>query len=108
MQKAKKGIAGVLVCALVGSCLTVNQAEAEVALKGYTISKKAGTYTDKATVKVKAKKGYIVYYTTGTKLSKSKRIKAKKTKSFTFKKTSTLRIYAVKQSKKMTAKKLKK
>lgn len=108
MYKTKKGIAGVLVCALVGSCLTVNQPDAKAAVKGYTISKKAGTYTDKVTVKVKAKKGYTVYYTTGTKLSKSKKIKAKKTKSFTFRKTSTLRIYAVKQSKKMTAKKLKK
>lgn len=61
MYKTKKGIAGVLVCALVGSCLTVNQPDAKAAVKGYTISKKAGTYTDKVTVKVKAKKGYTVY-----------------------------------------------
>lgn len=106
MQREKKMVAGVLVCALVCSSLSVTQADAKAA-KGYTISKKAGTYKGSVKVKVKAKKGFTVYYTTGKKLSKSKKIKAKKSKSFTFKKTTTLRIYAVKASKKMTAKKLK-
>ena len=107
MQRNRKMVAGVLVCALVSSSLLVTQTDAGAATKGYTISKKAGTYQGSVKVKVKAKKGYTVYYTTGKKLSKSKKIKAKKSKSFTFKKTTTLRIYAVKASKKMTAKKLK-
>lgn len=107
MQRNSKMIAGVLACALMCSCLPVYQMDAKTSSKGFTISKKAGTYENAVTVKVKAKKGYTVYYTTGKKLSKGKKIKAKKTKSFTFKKTSTLRIYAVKSSKKMTTKKLK-
>lgn len=107
MRKNRKRIAGILICVLLCSCLTINQAGAKVAAKGYTISKKAGTYVKSVTVKVKAKKGYTVYYTTGKKLSSKKKIKGTKTKSFTFKKTTSLKIYAVKSSKKMTKKKLK-
>lgn len=107
MQKAKKWIAGVLTLAMVGSSLvTAPEMQAKKKTKGFTISKVAGTYTGKVTVKVKAKKGYTVYYTTGKKLSTGKKIKSQKTKTFTFKKTKTLRIYAVK--KKLSAKKLKK
>lgn len=107
MEKAKKCIAGILSFAMLGSCLMTGlPVEAKKKSSGFTISKKAGTYTKKVSVKVKAKKGYTVYYTTGKKLSVSKKIKSKKRKTFTFKKTKTLRIYATK--KQMTKKKLKK
>ncbi|SDB32766.1 carbohydrate-binding domain-containing protein [Eubacterium oxidoreducens] len=74
----------------------------------YTISKKAGTYKDKVTIKIKAKKGYKIYYTTGSKkLTTKKVIKSGKTKKLTFTKTTKLKIYAVKSSKKVTNRKLK-
>lgn len=107
MQKNRKRIAGILICALLFSCLPMNRVDAKATLKGYTISKTSGTYVNRVTVKVKAKKGYTVYYTTGKKLSKNKKIKEKKTKTFTITKTTSLKIYAVKKTKKMTAKKLK-
>ncbi len=74
---------------------------------GYKISKKSGTYTDKVKVKVKAKKGYTVYYTTGKKLSVGKKIKSNKTRKFTFKKSKTLKLYVTKKNN-ITAGKLKK
>ena len=74
----------------------------------YTISKKPGTYENSVKLKLKVKKGYTVYYTTGSRLYISKKVKSASSKTFTFKKTSTLKIYAVKSSKKMTASKLKK
>lgn len=107
MRKSKKVVAGMLVCALVGSCMPVSVSGAKVSKKGYTLSKKAGTYEGTVKVKLTAKKGYNVYYSTGKSLSTGKKVKAKKSKTFTFKKTSTLRVYAVKSSKKMTKKKLK-
>lgn len=76
--------------------------------QGYTISKKAGTYTDSVTVKVKAKKGYTVYYANGGKLKSSKKIKAKKSRTFTIKKTTTLKLYTVKGNKKIRSSKLRK
>lgn len=76
--------------------------------KGYTISKKSGTYTDSVSVKVKAKKGYTIYYTTGKKFKKSKKIAAKKSKTFTIKKDTLLRLYPVKATKKMSTSKLNK
>ena len=75
---------------------------------GFKISKSAGTYEKKVTVKVKAKKNYKVYYATGKKFKKSKVIKAGKSKKFTFKKTTTLKLLSVKKSKKVTTKKLNK
>ena len=75
---------------------------------GFKISKNAGTYAKKVKVKVKAKKNYKVYFTTGKKFKKSKVIKAGKSKKFTFKKTTTLKLLSVKKSKKVSTKKLNK
>lgn len=81
MQKTKKWIAGVLTLAMVGSSLvTAPEAQAKKKTKGFTISKVAGTYNGKVTVKVKAKKGYMVYYTTGKKLSTGKKSNPKRRK----------------------------
>lgn len=63
---------------------------------GYTISKKAGTYTGSVKTKVTAKKGYTVYYTTSNKFAKANAIKAKSSKTFTFTSTKTLKLYPVK------------
>lgn len=105
MKQVKKLIVTALVIALV---CPAPSADAAKKTTGYSISKKSGTYESAVTTKVKVKKGYKVYYTTGKKLSIKKVIKAKKSKSFTFTSTKTLRLYAVKSSKKMTAKKLRK
>lgn len=82
-KAGRKILAGVLSGSMIFYCssyTTVLSAKsAAVVKKGYTISKKAGKYTKSVTVKVKAKKGYTVYYTTGKNLSVKKKIKAKKT-----------------------------
>ena len=70
--------------------------------------KKTGKYNNSVKLKLKAKKGYTVCYSTGKKLSLSKKVTSSKSKTFTFKKTTTLKVYAVKKSKKLTAAKLKK
>ena len=80
--------------------------ETEAATKGYTISLSAGSYTGTQTVKITAKKGYKVYYTTGSDLSVKKVIKSGKSKTLTLSKTTTLKVYAVKTSTTVTAKKL--
>ncbi|MCR5798230.1 MAG: carbohydrate-binding domain-containing protein [Eubacterium sp.] len=105
----KKIIAGMVVAALVTSVVPSNHGQASAAVKGkgYSISKKAGTYRGTIKVKLKAKKGYKVYYSTSSKLKVKKVLKSKKSKTFTIKKTSTLKILAVKSSKKVTKKYLK-
>ena len=105
MKHVKKLIVAVLTLALV---CPAPSADAAKKTTGFTVSKKSGTYDSIVTTKVKVKKGYKVYYTTGKKLSTKKVIKAKKSKSFTFTSTKILRLYAVKSSKKMTAKTLRK
>lgn len=74
---------------------------------GYTISKKAGTYSGEVTTTVKVKKGYTVYYTTSEQFTGKNKIKAKSSKTFVFTTTETLKLYPVK-GKKMTTAKLKK
>lgn len=105
MKQVKKLIVAALVLALICPAPAANAAKKAA---GFTVSKKSGTYSSTVTTKVKVKKGYKVYYTTGKKLSSKKVIKAKKSKSFTFTSSKTLRLYAVKSSKKITAKKLRK
>ncbi len=101
--------AGALALSLArGADISTQAATTKVVTKKYTISKKAGTYNKSVNVKVKAKKGYKVYYAKqNAALSKKNVIKSKKVKSFTFKKTTKLKIFAVKSSKKVTAKYLK-
>ncbi|MCM1156721.1 MAG: hypothetical protein NC392_15305, partial [Roseburia sp.] len=77
-------------------------------MAGYSVSKKAGTYSSAIKVKIKAKKGYKVYYTTSGKFQAKKVISSGKTKTISMKKTTTLFVYAVKKSVKVNAKKLKK
>ncbi len=76
--------------------------------KGYTISKKTGTYSGKTKIKIKAKKGYTVYYTTGNKFTKAKKIASKKSKTITISKNTTLKLYVKKNSKKISVKKMNK
>lgn len=79
----------------------------KIKTKKYTISKQAGTYSSQIKVKIKAKKGYKVYYSLNSKFKTKKVIKSKKKKTITISSTKTLQIYAVKSSKKVTNKKLK-
>ncbi len=75
----------------------------------YTVSESAGTVEAGTVVKVKAAKGFKVFYTTGSKFTSLKKvIKSGKTKKFTIKKTTTIKLFAVKSSKKITKKVLKK
>lgn len=48
----------------------------KVSTKWYTISKKPGTYEQKVTLKVTAKKGFQVYYTTNGKFRLKKKLNA--------------------------------
>ena len=100
-----------LICAFAAAVITVfsvcctDTYAADVSNKMYTISKGAGTYNAPVTVKVKAKKGYKVYYCAGgKKFSVKKVINSGKSKKITISSTTTLRLYAVKKSKTMTNK----
>lgn len=76
--------------------------------KRYTISKTSGTYGTAINVSVKARKGYKIYYSTSGKWNKGKVIGSGRKKIFHIKKTSTLSMYVVKKSEKITTSKLKK
>lgn len=80
--------------------------EQKVVTKRYLISKKAGNYQKAVQVTVKAKKGYKVYYTTSGTFQMGKVIKSGKSKKISIKKTTTLSVYAVKKTAKVTAKKM--
>lgn len=69
---------------------------------GYTISVNAGQYEGSVQPKVKAKKGYVVYYTTGAKFKAAKKIKQKKSKTFTISETTTLKLYVAKAAQKIS------
>lgn len=116
MKEKRKYLAMVLAFVMLATSVTYAPAKASAAAGGsktrntkrYTISKVSGTYSSAVKVVLKAKKGYKIYYTTSGKLKKNKWIKSGKKKIFNIKKTTTLSIYAVKRSQKVTAKKLKK
>ena len=67
--------------------------------KGYSISMGSGTYSTDIQTRIKAKKGYKVYYTTANTFSTKKVIKSGKTKTINVKKNTTLKVIAVKKSK---------
>lgn len=79
----------------------------KIKTKKYTISKQAGMYSAPIKIKIKAKKGYKIFYSLNGKFKAKKVIKSKKKKTITISSTKTLQIYAVKSSKKITNKKLK-
>ena len=70
--------------------------------KGYAISKASGTYNDSVNVKIKAKKGYKVYYSNNGKLSVKKVVKQNKTKTIKITKTTDLTLYVFKNNAKIT------
>ena len=75
--------------------------------KKYTISRKPGVYSSPMKIKLKAKKGYKVYYSFNGKFKTKKKVRSGKKKSFLLSQTKTLQVYAVKTSKKISVKKLK-
>lgn len=112
MKKAKKLLAKLMVLTLILAYIPtpvqdVSAASSKINTKMYTISKKAGTYTSAFKITITAKKGYKVYYSTGSSLSIKKVIKSGKKKTIKISKTTTLKIYAVKKSTIITKKKLK-
>ena len=111
-MKKRRMLSYLLVFALLFSMVNVpitTNAAGKTTTSKYTLSKSAGTYSGAFTLKIKAKKGYKVYYTTGSqKFTKSKLIKSGKTKSIKIKKTTTVKLYAVKKSKIITNSTLKK
>ena len=112
MKKAKKLLAKFMVLALILAyiptpAVTTSAAGNKVTTKKYTLSQKAGTYSSAFKLTIAAKKGYKVYYSTGSNLNIKKVIKSGKKKTITISKTTTLKIYAVKKSTIVTKKKLK-
>lgn len=87
--------------------VTLNAASEKIKTKKYTISKKAGTYSSRIKVNLKAKKGYKVYYSINNKFKPKKVVKSGKKAKIIISKTKTLCVYAVKSTKKITAKQLK-
>lgn len=112
MKTSKRALACILSCSMIFyPNTTINRTSAKttsVKKQGYTISKKAGSYKNSVSLTLNAKKGYVVYYSTGSRLNISKKVKSASLKKFTFKSTTTLKVYAVKSNNKMTASKLKK
>ncbi len=103
MKHAKKILARLLVLALILAYIptpsaSVSAASSKVTTKMYTLSQKAGTYSDTVKLTITAKKGYKVYYSTSSNLDTKKVVKSGKSKTITIKKTTTLKIYAVKKS----------
>lgn len=82
------------------------KSSSKVSTKWYTISKKPGTYQKKVTLKITAKKGFQVYYTTNGKFRLKKKLNSGKSTRITISKTTKLSVYAVRKSKKITAKQL--
>ncbi len=81
---------------------------AEAASAKYTVSKAGNkSYTGTQKVKITAKKGYKVYYTLSGAFSKKKIVKSGKSVTLTIKKTSNLKVYAVKSTKTLSASQLK-
>ena len=108
MKFTKRTLSIILILSLILCTMQTQEVSAaKVTTTKYTISKKAGTYSGTIKVKITAKKGYKVYYTTGSSFSVKKVIKSTKSKTITIKKTTTLKIYAVKSSKTITKKTLK-
>lgn len=70
----------------------------------YKINKKAGTYSSTVKVKLKAKKGYKIYYTTSKNFKKKNVVKSGQTKTIKIRKTKTLSIYVVKKNEKFSKK----
>ena len=112
MKHAKKLLAKLMVLTLILAYIptpsaSVSAASSKVTTKMYTLSQKAGTYSDTVKLTITAKKGYKVYYSTSSNLDTKKVVKSGKSKTITIKKTTTLKIYAVKKSTIITKKKLK-
>ena len=110
-MKRIKTFIGMLIVALMVSAVIyttdVYAAGSKVTTKQYTISKKPGVYNEEFIVKIKAVKGYNVYYTTSDKTSVKKVVKSGKSKSISISKFTVLKVYAAKNTVKITNKKLK-
>lgn len=108
-KKKSRIFAGLLILSLFLSGLQLQGMEALAAVegKGYTVSKKAGTYTEQVAVKLQAKKGYRVYYSTNRKLNTKQVLKPGKSKKILIKNTTNLYVYAVKKNKTIKAAQLK-
>ena len=101
-------IAALTITASPSSGMTASaKTKSNVSTKWYTISKKPGTYQKKVTLKVTAKKGSQVYYTTNGTFRLKKKLSGGKSKKITITKTTKLSLYAVSKETKVTAKQLK-
>lgn len=87
--------------------LSLNRENIIYTTKSGNPAKQAGTYSSQIKIKLKAQKGYKVYYSVNGKFKKKNMVKSKKKKTITISSTKTLQVYAVKSSKKVTAKNLK-
>ena len=111
MKHFKRVIALLLVLLMtltIAPAFETEAAGAKVTTDKYIIYKEAGIYPAAFKLKIKAKKGYNVYYTTNDKATTKNVIKSGKSKSILIEKFTNVKVYAVKKSKKMTNAKLKK
>ena len=110
MKRSKLVMAFVLTIAMIANVFLPAgsiTAQAAVKTKKYVVSNASGTYYSAITVKVKAKKGYKVYYTLGTaKFKPGKVIESGDSLKFDIEKTTSLRLIAVKKNKHYTRKTL--
>ena len=109
MKRSSRVLAWIMLAVMLIAAVpsAVEAASNKVNTKRYVLTQKGGVYPAAFTVKLKAKKGYKVYFTINDKYSAKNVIKSGKTKVFTIDKFTVLKVYAVKKSKKMTTKKLK-
>ena len=80
---------------------------AKVKTKQYTLSKAPGNYDSEFTLKITAKKGYRIYYTTGRSFSVGKMVKPGKSKKLKINRDTNLRIYYAKKSVRLSKKAIK-
>ncbi len=118
MGHVKKITSGFLIAGITLSSLVLPQGRIQakssdksaksgkIVTKRYTISKKAGTYAKALWIKLKAKKGYKVYYTTSGKFRKKAVANSGKSVRIRLKKSTKLRVYAVKKSARLSARKM--
>ena len=104
----KRGIAIAMAVTLTAAVAAPGTTDVNAAIKGFKVSKKAGTYRKNLKTTVKATKGYTVYYTNSKKFDLKKKLLSGKKKSFTVKKTTTFKFIALtnKKAKDVTAEKL--
>ena len=107
-KKVKRKVSIVVAIILVLGLIPIQtgKIDAQAASKGYSITKDSGTYMTSVDTTVTVKKGYKVYYTTNGTFSTTRVIRSGKTKTFSIRKNTTIRLITVKNKTKVSRRKL--